>query len=135
MLGLLVFTETGKKWDQTELCKHVLEFVCIISCYDPEQKLFLFIFIFRVSPYQVSRYHVDLTALFDLRSFQNPEHVDKYFCWCCVCWCCFLPKKIGRGLRPALYIADYPPKKTHVTRFIEKITDSALWKRRQNIHV
>lgn len=116
MLRLVISTKTGKKWNQTELCKHVLEYVCIISCYDPKQKLFFFFFIFRVSPYQVSRYHVDLTALYDRTSFQNPKLVHQYFCWCCV-----VPRKPRRALRTPLYIADYPPKKTHVSRFIKKI--------------
>ena len=141
MSNLEVSTKKGEVWYQKQLYKHILEYVGMIICYGSEEKFVIFIFRDSIRD---RIFEEESTALYDMKSFQNPELVDQYFCWCCICWCCFLPKKIGRGLQPALYIADYLPKKTHVTRFLGKtnahdvpplkIETNYLWNRRQNLH-
>ena len=94
MSTLVVSTKKGKEWNQTELCKHILEYVGKIICYGPEEKFVLFIFRDSIRD---RIFEEESTALYDMKSFQNPELVDQYFCWCCV-----------------------EPRKTLVTRFKDK---------------
>ena len=128
MSTLVVSTKKGKEGNQTQLCKHILEYVGMIICYGPEEKFVIFIFRDSIRD---RIFEEESTALYDMKSFQNPELVDQYFCWCCV-----------------------EPKKTLVTRFKDrniieitetsstgnivlnqKYKNSCLWKRRQNIHI
>ena len=64
-----------------------LEYVCSLFIYLKDKKATILIF-------RCSFFEEESTALYDMRSFQNPKLVDQYYCLCCV-----------------------EPKKTLVTRF------------------
>lgn len=82
MSGLVISTKNGFEY---------VVYVGEIIRYDPDEKLVLSIFRDSIRD---NLFKKEITALYDMKSFQNPELVDQYFCWCCVV-----------------------PKETHVTRF------------------